>query len=90
MVVVVVGGWCGAPTTWHCDTAPYRSVGAQCVSRHVFPHRLAPEAALPAEERRGALPHPAQLAADLLRRAVGDTTQRLVQSGKSWPGAGSW
>lgn len=65
-------------------------MGAQCVSRHVFPHRLAPEAALPAEERRGALPHPAQLAADLLRRAVGDTTQRLVQSGKSWPGAGSW
>lgn len=38
-----------------------------------------------AEERRGALPHPAQLAAYLLRRAVGDTTQRLVQSGKSCP-----
>lgn len=37
---------------------------------------------MPAEERRGALPHPTQLAADLLCRAVGDATQRLVQSGK--------
>lgn len=36
-----------------------------------------------AEERRGALPHPAQLAEALLRRAVGDTAQHLVQSGKS-------
>ena len=36
-----------------------------------------------AEERRGALPHPAQLAEALLRRAVGDTAQHLVQQGKS-------
>lgn len=35
-----------------------------------------------AAERRGAPPHPAQLAALLLRRAVGHTAQHLVQQGE--------
>lgn len=35
-----------------------------------------------AQERRGALPHPAQLPEVLLRRVVRDAAQRLVQSGK--------
>lgn len=52
------------------------------VCHHVFSNRLAPEAALSAEERRGALPHPAQLPEVLLRPVVRDTTQHLVQSGK--------
>lgn len=58
--------------------------------RHVFSNRLAPEAALSAEERRGALPHPAQLPEALLRRAVGDAAQRLVQPGKLGRPAGSF
>lgn len=49
-----------------------------CV-RYVFSDGLAAEAAVSAAERRGALPHPAQLAALLLRRAVGHTDEHLVQ-----------
>lgn len=52
-----------------------------CV-RYVFSDGLAAEAAVPAAERRGALPHPAQLAAVLLRRAVRHADQRLVQQGE--------
>lgn len=52
-----------------------------CV-RHVFSDGLAAEAAVPAAERRGALPHPAQLAALLLRRADRHADQHLVQQGE--------
>lgn len=53
--------------------------------RHVFSHRLAPKAALSAEERGRALSHPAQLPEVLLRRVVRDAAQRLVQSGEWSP-----
>lgn len=57
----------------------FKTPGRIICIRYVFSDGLAAEAAVSTAERRGALPHPAQLAALLLRRAVGHTDQHLVQ-----------